>query len=60
MKISMETSKKYCTGLLANSPCVEQCGEEEAIGEHHMEQSTPISAKAHKTQSRKKPKPYKV
>ena len=60
MKISMETSKKYCTGLLANSPCVEQCGEEEAIGEHHTEQNTPISAKAHKTQSRKKPKPYKV
>lgn len=60
MKITTETSKKYCTGLLADSPCVEQCGEEEAIGEHYMEQTTPISAKAHKTQSRRKPKPYKV
>jgi len=47
--------------LLADSPTVEQCGEEEAIGEHHMEQSgTPIVAKMHKTQSRRKSKPYKV
>ena len=60
LKISTETSKKYCTGLLADSPTVEQSGEEEAIGEHYMEQSGPISAKPHKTQSRRKSKPYKV
>lgn len=61
MKVTTETNKKYCTGLLAESPTVEQCGEEEAIGEHHMEQSdTLISAKIHKTQSRRKSKPYKV
>ena len=56
----MEPSKKYCTGLLADSPTVEQSGEEEAIGEHYMEQSGPISAKPHKTQSKRKSKPYKV
>lgn len=60
MKITTETNKKYCTGLLADSPTVEQSGEEEAIGEHYMEQSTPVSAKPHKTQSRRKSKPYKV
>ena len=60
MKITTETNKKYCTGLLADSPTVGQCGEEEAIGEHHMEQRTPLSAKLHKTQSRRKSKPYKV
>ena len=60
MKITTETNKKYCTGLLADSPTVEQSGEEEAIGEHYMEQHTPMSAKPHKTQSRRKSKPYKV
>lgn len=60
MKITTETNKKYCTGLLADSPTVERCGEEEANGEHYMEQSTPLSAKPHKTQSRRKSKPYKV
>ena len=61
MKVTIETNKKYCTGLLAASPTVEQSGEEEAIGEHYMEQSdTPLSGKPHKTQSRRKSKPYKV
>lgn len=60
MKFTLEGNKKYCTGLLADSPCDEQCGEEEAIGEHYKEQSTSISSKPHKTQSRRKPKPYKV
>ena len=53
----MESSKKYCTGLLADSPSIKQCGEEEAIGEHYVEQSTPTSAKSHK---KRKSKPYKV
>ena len=53
----METNKKYCTGLLADSPSIKQCGEEEAIGEHYMEQDTPVSAKSHK---KRKSKPYKV
>ena len=56
----METNKKYCTGLLADSPTIEQSGEEEAIGEHYMGQRTPVSAKSHKTQSKRKSKPYKV
>ena len=60
MKVTTETNMKYCTGLLADSPTVEQSGEEEAIGEHYMEQHTPMSAKPHKTQSRRKSKPYKV
>ena len=61
MKVTIETNKKYCTGLLAASPTVEQSGEEEAIGEHYMEQSdTPLSGKPNKTQSRRKSKPYKV
>lgn len=60
MKVTVETNKKYCTGLLAASPTVEQSGEEEANGEHYMEQSTPLSAKPQKTQSRRKSKPYKV
>ena len=50
----MDPNKKYCTGLLTNSPNVKQHGEEEAIGEH---QNTPTSAKSHK---KRKSKPYKV
>ena len=57
MKIPVETNKKFCTGLLADSPSIKQCGEEEAIGEHYMEQNTPVSAKSHK---KRKSKPYKV
>ena len=57
----METSKKYSTGLLADSPTVEQAGEEEAVGEHYNEQTTHgSSATPQKAQSRRKSKPYKV
>jgi len=57
----VETSKKYSTGLLADSPTVEQAGEEEAIGEHYTEQTTHgSSGKPQKAQSRRKSKPYKV
>ena len=57
MKIPMENSKKFCTGLLADSSSIKQCGEEEAVEEHYMEQNTPMSAKSHK---KRKSKPYKV
>lgn len=57
MKIPMETNKKFCTGLLADSPSIKQCSEEEAIGQHYIEQNTPVSAKSHK---KRKSKPYKV
>ncbi|XP_065890992.1 uncharacterized protein, partial [Dysidea avara] len=60
-KVTMETSKKYSTGLLAASPTVEQAGEEEAVGEHYTEQTSHgSSGKPQKAQSRRKSKPYKV
>ena len=57
MKIPVDSNKKFCSGLLADSPSVKQYGEEEAIGEHYVEQNTPTSAKSHK---KRKSKPYKV